>query len=220
MGGKVILAGGGSRQSSYYVDRAFAAAVDVSRPVVCVLAAMTGHTDADNLAFLQSGFAPHGLRHLVMWAGTGAPPLPLQYAGGVMLMGSDVLALAEWFRRADAAAHLCAAQQAGVPVYGGDAGAILLGQDIRTAPEAETLSHERTRGAGLVRGYSVYANFQPDEAVQHFVKYLQTPLLAIPESAGICLVDGLIRVYGTAPVDVLFPGNSVSVYPGASYRLP
>lgn len=217
MSGRIFLAGGGSRQSSFHIDEAFAAAIDRTGPLVYIPVAMVEHPYAACLSWLGSVFAPFGITEIVMWTDAAVPPVPLAEASGVYIGGGDTVNLLNWTHRNGADARLCAAIDAGVPVYGGSAGAILLGADIRTAPEAGQLPRERAQGIGLLNGYSVYCHYQSDEMIYHLVNQLDTPLIALPETAGVCLVDDQMRVYGTAPVDVLTRLRSYSVYPGATF---
>jgi len=94
----------------------------------------------------------------------------------------------------------------GMPVYGGSAGAIILGRTILTAPES--------KGLGLVDGFSIYCHYDSKKSLQEFSKNLKTKIIAIPEKSGVYLTNGGLEVVGYEPVAVFNNNNRFDLQPG------
>ncbi len=219
MVGSIYLAGGGDSQASFYIDEVFISELDRDKSLVYIPVAMDARPYSACLDWFESVFMPRGITNIVMWTDLSRVPFDLKDAAGIYVGGGDTVRLLRKIRHAGAERYLFDALWAGVPLYGGSAGAILFGEDVRTAPEAVYLARSEANGMGLTDGYSVYCHYAPDEIVYHLVSRLDTPLFAIPEEAGVRLQGGEITVHGTAPVDVLTCNGCVSVYPGARYRV-
>ncbi|MBM2617966.1 Type 1 glutamine amidotransferase-like domain-containing protein [Actinoplanes sp. LDG1-06] len=108
-------------------------------------------------------------------------------------------------------------------IYGGSAGAILLGADIDIAGilDPNDIGLTDTAGADLLAGYVVYPHFTPDQSptAAAWATSHNVAVLAIPETAGV-IVDGTTaRNAGPAPVDVFTPTSHASHAAGDSWPL-
>jgi dipeptidase E len=107
------------------------------------------------------------------------------------------------------ATHLCQARL----VYGGSAGAIVLGRTILTTPATEH-SIRRNDGLDLLDGKAVVAHYndQTDRAnVVNMCHRLRNTLLAIPEDAGVVVDGQQMKRVGSSPVLVFEPGRDPGV---------
>ena len=82
----------------------------------------------------------------------------------------------------------------GAVVYGGSAGAIVLGKTIETAPPDEHSSNGRNQGLDLLSGFSVVPHFDGKFSPAHneAAKRNQSGLLGISESTGVVFEGGRI----------------------------
>ncbi|MBL7260923.1 Type 1 glutamine amidotransferase-like domain-containing protein [Paractinoplanes lichenicola] len=99
-------------------------------------------------------------------------------------------------------------------IYGGSAGAILLGADIDIAGilDPNDIGLTDTAGADLLAGHVVYPHFTADQesTAARWAADHDVAVLAIPETAGV-IVDGeTARNAGPSPVQVLTPGAKVT----------
>ncbi len=86
-------------------------------------------------------------------------------------------------------------------VYGGSAGAIILGQDIRTVPEENDRNYPMHKGLGLIGNFAIICHY--DELTKpNLVKRsieLGYPIIALPENAGLQLSASgdILKEYGS-----------------------
>ncbi|MBU2667716.1 peptidase E [Actinoplanes bogorensis] len=118
---------------------------------------------------------------------------------------------------------LSAFLQAGGHVYGGSAGAILLGADIDIAGilDPNDIGLTDTTGADLLAGHVVYPHYTPDQetTAAEWAAGHNVNVLAIPETSGV-IVDGVeARNAGPATVHVFTPGAHLTYESGVSWRL-
>lgn len=81
-------------------------------------------------------------------------------------------------------------------VFGGSAGAILMGKSALTAPEVkETAPH--TAGLGCIGNWSVYVHYDDDMSaeVRDLARKLRSNIIAIPEESG-AIYDGKLTPIG------------------------
>lgn len=74
-------------------------------------------------------------------------------------------------------------------VYGGSAGAIILGKDIRTTEEENDKNYSNSNGLNLLGGKSVICHYidSLDQDIFEIVKKINSEVIALPENAGIIL---------------------------------
>ncbi len=82
----------------------------------------------------------------------------------------------------------------GAIIYGGSAGAIILGKTITTAHDEEYDKDEDNTGLNLLGNYSVIPHFENKFSNQHLkeAKKCKTNLLGLSESSGVIFKDGKI----------------------------
>ncbi len=91
--------------------------------------------------------------------------------------------------------------QDGKIVYGGSAGAIILGQDIRTVSEENNQDYLQYKGLGLIGNFAIICHY--DETVKPDLGKLSLelgyPIIALPENAGLQIsANGeILKEYGS-----------------------
>lgn len=107
------------------------------------------------------------------------------------------------------------AAENGCPIYGGSAGAILLGRDIDTARhnDRNAVGLADPAGLDLALGYSIWCHYVPsdDDRIRDFVTTTQHEVIAISERSGLARIGSAIRVVGPAPAR-LFGSRGISVF--------
>lgn len=119
--------------------------------------------------------------------------LPTSEIGGVYIGGGNTVRLLAEIRGPAFASYLQGAAAA-VPIYGGSAGAIILGEDIRTTPEADSCEDNDARGLALLSGWSVTCHYSGsrDELLAQSMR-VGTPLVGLTESTGVIVEHGRLR---------------------------
>lgn len=106
-------------------------------------------------------------------------------------------------------------------VYGGSAGAIILGKDLRTAPESGKYNLSDYSGLNLLSGYSVACHYTPDQR-QHYKdlgKNIDTPILALSEKSGVVIGDGETQVVGNGEVALFANDTDIDIIGAGTIRL-
>lgn len=117
----------------------------------------------------------------------------------------------ELINQAGIVPRLKSLNRSGVILYGGSAGAIIMGDSIKTDPE----SKNHLPALSLLNPDTLVAcHFDPGDTPR--MKILQQMsadchIIAIPEESGVLYRNGLYRVVGTLPISV-FQSESVRQY--------
>jgi dipeptidase E len=219
----LFLAGGGGPADSRELDQLFVKTLGVAGGIAYVPVAMESPRYPDSLSWMESVFLPLGVRRIVMWTSLEHKTVEdLQDAGGLYIGGGDTVKLLREVCSSGFAEVLHAFVEQGGPVYGGSAGAILLGCSIKTAPEARSLEFESARGLDLLHGYSVVCHYDAAarEPVLAFVGDTGRPVVALSERAGLHVrSDGRATSLGYEPVFLAGPRVVEEIAPQKAVNL-
>ena len=209
---RLILGGGGDAADSVAIDRIFA---DWTRAagagaMLFLPVAMDGTraSYADCHAWARSVFEPLGMSDVEMRTDLAAiDDAALARFDSVYIGGGNTFRLLDLARRTGVGDRLRRYALRGGPVYGGSAGAILLGHDIATCAHMDTndVGLTDTRGLDLAGGFSAWCHYTPadDARMAAYRRSYPEPILAIPERAGVVIEAGRARAEGTAPVVIV-----------------
>jgi dipeptidase E len=207
----IFLAGGGNAEESQLLDAQFVKALDPAKPVVYVPNAMRSRPYQSCLAWFRSVMAMHGTFAIEMWDDL-KPRYAASDIAGVYIGGGDTAKLLLEIRESGFDAYLHEMASHGIPIYGGSAGAIILGEDIRTTSEALHLSQSDAIGLKLVTGYSIVCHYKPEHEAEtrKLSETLGQCLMAIPEKAGGHVTGKSITNCGTEPL-VIFQDSEIEM---------
>jgi dipeptidase E len=142
---------------------------------------------------------------------------------GVFIGGGNVYSLLYRLRSTQADRRLRAFAEDGHPVYGGSAGAVILGRDIDTARHIDPndVGLVDTTGLDLALGNALWCHYVvgDDPLIHNYVRETGNVVLAIPERGGLARTGQEIRVLGPEPSrffglargEWLEPGDAVPV---------
>lgn len=179
---RIYLAGGGTREQSARIDAMFAETI--RGPLLYVPIAMRSRPAEECRAWLGETFAPHGIEIAMLTDLRQAPPK--ERIGGLYIGGGDTKHLLDEVRHSGFAQYIDALVSHDMPVYGGSAGAIILGKHVWW--EGEVFP-----GLDLLHGFSVRCHYDERQAP---VAARIAPTLCIPETSGILVVDQAIACTG------------------------
>ena len=159
---QLFLNGGGDSSDTAQLDREFVGALG-DGPLLYWPFARAKETYARCLDWFTPLFAVIGATTIEMWSQLDREPRSLSGYGGLYIGGGDTyrlfasLSASGFFDRV-----LVDAALGGLPVFGGSAGAIILGADIATwVPDGvERPLVEAARGLDLLGGYSVWSEYE------------------------------------------------------------
>jgi dipeptidase E len=212
---KVALAGGGDPEDSRPLDEVFAAWMGSQGRLLYWPVALRGMRPFPScLEWITEALAPLNISDISMWTDLSSHQAnELDEYDAVLVGGGNTFSLLAELQESGFERHLKTFIQRGKPVYGGSAGAIVLGCDIRTAQHFDRNNSILlgTKGLDLAKGHAIWPHYRPqhDALIVEYVQQYQQPVLAIPERSGIAIEDTELRTVGYEP-SYRFDGNGKS----------
>lgn len=203
---KLFLAGGGNKEDSKLLDDMFAQALrEQSGGLVYIPIALDSRKYKDALSWLESIFADKA-KEIVMWTNLNDKSLAdLEKFGGLYVGGGNTVKLLRDLRTSGFDSVITKFVSNGGVVYGGSAGAIIMGKDIRTAPEAKGVFD--TNGLDLVGGHSIVCHYSHNEpskkALMNLSREIASPIIAIPKKSGVVLSKEELVIVGAEQVYII-----------------
>jgi dipeptidase E len=184
----ILLGGGGSAEDEHPILAHFATAVAGGRVLYLPIAML--EPLPQHLAWLKSALAPLGVQHIDMWTTLdGHQPFELAAYAGVFIGGGNTYWLLHQVRTAGFADPLRQYAALGHAIYGGSAGAILLGADIATCAhmDHDFVGTADTAGLDLLDGHAVWCHYQAsdDELCAAYVRRKGRALYLLAETGGL-----------------------------------
>ena len=202
MQGKIVLAGGGNEKDSRLVDETFASWIEPGAKILYLPAARRGiRPFHECLTWIKSTFASFNITQIEMWTDlSDHQSAELLEFASVYIGGGNTYSLLAQFLKSGFDRYLADYIAQGGIVYGGSAGAALLGKDIRSV---EHIDHNHpglteTNGLNLVKDHTVWVHYRPqDDALiyEYQGKYNQS-VLAISERSGIVFENSKVISVG------------------------
>jgi dipeptidase E len=203
---RVIFAGGGGPIDSVPLDERFARWT--ARGTVLYWPFASGAPPEESMRWFESTYGPLGVLNVEMWSSLDAlGHADLGTYSGIYIGGGNTFALLERVRRAGAAERLADFVLQGGVIYGGSAGAILLGRDIGTAAHADPndVGLLDTTGLDMALGYAIWCHYRPGDPplVRAWSRAAGHPVLALSERTGIVRESDHLEIVGFDPVVVI-----------------
>ena len=202
---RLLLAGGGGAADSRPLDELFAGWLGPQGNLLYWPIAMRGARPFDScFEWISATFMPLGLTNISMWTELdGHPASELDAFDGVYIGGGNTFALLAELRASGFDAHLQAYIRNGKPVYGGSAGAVLLGRDIQIVGHMDHNDVRLTDTAGLdlAQGHAILPHYELkfDKLVAAYSRRTGFPVLLIPERSGVVIENDKLRSAGFEP---------------------
>jgi dipeptidase E len=203
---RLILAGGGDAPDSHPLDALFAGWIGPGGRLL-YLPVATGNPAGyrDDLVWVSAIFRPLGVGAIEMWTTlAGRDAGHLTNFDGIYIGGGNTFHLLDLLRRTGFDRVLRDFVAAGGAVYGGSAGAIILGRDIGPAAHIDpnTAGVRNTHGLDLLGGYAVWCHYvadADDARIRAYVAATGFPVLALTERAGLRVEGPRILAAGYDP---------------------
>lgn len=185
----MVAGGGGSIAQEALVLMRFAKFVPPDATVLVIPWARWDPADPGVLSWIFSTFRQLGLSRVRPVTAVGPINAELQEAGAAFLCGGNTFLLLDRLRSSRAVSPLLTRVRAGMPCYGGSAGAIVLGSHVGTAAHLDRNEVGVTDLAGLdlFHGHALWCHFS-DADIPTLRAYREdhgVPVIAIPENAGV-----------------------------------
>ena len=200
-----MLAGGGDERDSQPLDEIFAGWLGKGRMLYLPTALVHPSNKEAGYRWIQNTFAPFGITEIDVWMNlAGKTARDLEPYDAVYIGGGNTFFLLQQIRAYGLDHALDEFVHAGKPVYGGSAGAIILGYDITSSAHVDQnmIGLKDYSGLDLALGYAIWCHYTPedDERVQSYVRRSGIPSIALTEKAGAYRQGDHLYAAGSEPV--------------------
>ncbi len=221
---RVFLNGGGDGASACEAYQRFGAAIDKTKPLLYIPLAMEQETYPSCFSWITGELESLGVKIEMVHSGEELAGLDLSHFGGIFIGGGNTYKLLHELKESGALLKLTEYLKAGGPVFGGSAGAIILGADIDTCRYAdENLAGlSDTAGIDVLSGISLLCHYgnEDEEITQRHTTHLLglsqsgRRILALPEEDTVVLNGEKAEVIGTRPYYLFKEGQRIECLPG------
>lgn len=202
--GRMYLGGGGDSQQAFSVERDFFSSLKDNPKVLYLPIALRRQNIGyeacyDWFAALTASHAQDWDVDFTMLLEKDRVP-DLHAFGGIYVGGGNTYHLLKYLNESGFGEKIPGFVSEGGRYFGGSAGAMILGADIRTAEEENDQAHTRHVGLNLLGGKSVLCHFSEArmETAQKMSEHIGTDVIAIPEDSGVVYESGIPHVIGKA----------------------
>jgi dipeptidase E len=202
----VVAGGGGSASAEADVLAYFSGLVGRSGRILDVPWAQPDPTDPALSSWARLALGEHGITQVDTMTSVEAVGERLDAYDGVFMGGGNTFLLLERLRATGFGVELARAVRAGLPCYGGSAGAIVLGVSIEPCLHLDRndLGMTDLAGLDLFGGRAVWCHYHAGDRalIERFCRARHIEVLAVPENAGAAFDSCTLRSLGAGVVDV------------------
>ena len=199
---KIALAGGGGAEDSRLLDEVFASWLGPRGRLLYWPIALRGLRPFQAcFDWIRALFLPLNITDITMWTNLSEHRAgDLDAFDAVYIGGGNTYSLLAQLAESGFDRSLRAYLAEGRAIYGGSAGAAVLGRDIQTVAHLDSneIGLGNTSGLNLADGHDIWVHYQAkdDTLIEAYVREHQHPVLAISERAGIVIEEATIRAAG------------------------
>jgi dipeptidase E len=189
--GKLFLGGGGSVEQSFLFDEEFFSFLPRQANILYIpIALRRGSIGYESCVDWFSGLISKHSNERELNFTTALEESHIEALSAfdaVYIGGGNTYYLLNYLCKTGMGDRLAKYLQENGKIYGGSAGAMVLGKDIRTVEEENDRSYEHYAGLNLLGEFSVLCHYQDTmrEYALNLSARLRGPILAIPEDSGI-----------------------------------
>jgi len=199
---RVILGGGGGAQDERPLNGILSKWIGADGRLLYWPIALRGIRSFEScLEWITASLSPLRITNISMWTELAEhKENELGTFDGVYIGGGNTFSLLAELRESGFDRYLQAYALRGKPVYGGSAGAVVLGRDIRIVEQVDSneVGLQETTGLDLANGHVIWPHYEPQHAelIQSYSRQYKLPVLAISERSGIVIEGKELRGAG------------------------
>ena len=223
---RLILGGGGDAPDSKPLDQLLLDMIPKGKQMLYIPIAWKGENFDGCYAWIKGTFGALGFQDIVMWTNLkGKTYEDIKSFGAIYIGGGNTFTLLDKMRKTKFLTALKKYIERGNTVYGGSAGAIILGRDIRTASfggdaDANDARVRNFHGLNLLKDFTVQCHYkqEQDREITDFVQKTGLVVIALPERSGLYVEDKHIQVKGFEPAVLFKKDRKLFKKPGTGIK--
>jgi dipeptidase E len=223
---RVYLSGGGNENQSFPLDKFFFNTLSKNGLFLYVPVALRGSKLYPTAHLWMKGILElHGRNDLQFENADDLSKYQyddLKKYDAIYIGGGNTWNLMQELRNSGFSTEIIQYIKNGGSVYGGSAGAIVLGKSIDTHDDENTINLKDASGFNLLNDYSVACHYK-DEQNNRFEEWViqnNLPIICLPEETGLILENNSALCAGTKPcVIYLADGTKKEIQPEESFRI-
>jgi dipeptidase E len=202
---RVALGGGGGASDSRLLNEVFTAWIGPQGKLLYLPCALRGIRSFEScLEWITVTFASFNVTNITMWTDLSEHRgSELDEFDAVYIGGGNTFALLAELRKSGFEHEITEYVHRGKAIYGGSAGAAVLGRDIRTVTylDRNEVGLVETKGLDLAKGHAIWVHYQPqdDKLIEAYVHQYHQPVIALSERSGIVIEQDSLRRVGFEP---------------------
>ena len=202
----LFISGGGGSKDSFLLDKLFLERIDQKRKILYIPIAM----EVDYLGFEScydwiiktiSDIAENFI-DIDMWTDLNSKSWDdIKNFGAIYIGGGNTFKLLNYLADTGFILLLKKYINSGGIVYGGSAGAIIMGKSINIVEEENDKNYKQSNGLNLFFGTSIICHYKNtlDTKIINYAKESIEGIIALPEKTGLLLFNSEISVIGYEP---------------------
>lgn len=218
--GKIYLSGGGSEIDSYLLDRQFISQLRGNK-ILYIPIALTGGILTHEAAYswVINTLTRHSIDFLDITLATDLSLFSdLNNYDGIYIGGGNTYKLLEVIKQTNFDQLLHEFLIKGGDVYGGSAGAIIMGKKIDIVFQENDNNYTQENGLNLAFDHVIACHYnfthEEDEVFKAYSERTGSNVIALSERSGIVLQGGIMKVIGYDSVNIFIKNKKVGLANG------
>lgn len=216
MTGEIFISGGGGVKDSFLLDGKFIGSLK-RKKILYIPIAMERDAIGFEVCYdwIISALSRHSkdFVDITMLIDLTDKNLQISNFDGIYIGGGNTYKLLQYIYNTGFDKNLTSFIKNNGIIYGGSAGAIILGKNISTVIEENDKNYRYNKGLSLIGDYSIICHYKniDDEKIFKFIKSFQYPVIALPEKAGLIINSNCAEVVGSENV-LIFSSDGEKKY--------
>ena len=220
------MSGGGNEHQSFPLDKFFFDALKKGGRFLYIPIALRGHKLFPTANFWMNGILEMHNRNDITFDVMDNPSVctqeDLENFDAIYIGGGNTWNLLHELKESGFSDLLMSYVEKGKMVYGGSAGAIILGKRIDTHDDENKFNSKDVDGLDKLGNYSVTCHFKPEDSERFRQWSIDSglPIICLPEETGLIITGSLVTCVGEKPC-ILYKedGNPVEVLPKGTFEI-
>ncbi len=209
---RLVLSGGGDAKQTKELDKFFVSILPKNKKILYIPIAMRGkYTFKECLNWIKSCLNPLGFDGIEMWTNLkNIKYKDLQNFGAIYIGGGNTFSLLNDFRKMNFINPLKQFIKNNGLIYGGSAGAIILGKSIKTAGfggdvDRNIVKLKDLSGLNLIVDYAIQCHYtkRDNKKLKELKDKFDLKTISLPEGCGLYVENNKIIVKGKGSVFVI-----------------